>query len=335
MNHAIYAMPAQPDITLLVLPGALASGVAISLDMLRTAATLAPRLSCPAPTWRVVSPDGGAVALGNGLLCPSAPLSAPSSDDGSVWVVPGLGSEDPERLDRRLADDDTQRAVAALAAHLAHGGRVAAACASVFLLQAAGALDGRRATTTWWLAPALQRRAPACRVDADRMVCADGPIVTAGAAMAQSDLMLHLLRDRFGGALADAVGRVLLVDARAAQAPFVIPAMLANGDALVGALMKRVESALPDPPSVAALAEAFAMSPRTLARRVQAATGRSPLALIQAVRLHRARTLLESSRMTLDRIAEAVGYEDATALRRLMRRHAGAPPGRFRRTAAD
>jgi transcriptional regulator GlxA family with amidase domain len=40
--------------------------------------------------------------------------------------------------------------------------------------------------------------------------------------------------------------------------------------------------------------------------------------------------LIESSRMTIDRVAEQVGYEDATALRRLMRRTAGAAPSRFR-----
>ena len=52
------------------------------------------------------------------------------------------------------------------------------------------------------------------------MVCEDGPVLTAGAALAQSDLTLHLLRARFGAGLADAVGRVLLIDGRQAQAPF-------------------------------------------------------------------------------------------------------------------
>ena len=207
---------------------------------------------------------------------------------------------------------------------------MAASCSAVFLLQAAGLLANRRATTSWWLAPELRRLEPACVVDADRMVCADGPVATAGAALAQSDLMLHLLRARFGVALADAVSKVLLIDGRQAQAPFAVPAMMANGSELIRRLTQRIEASLPRPPSVAALAGELAMSPRTLARHVRAASGRGPLALVQSVRLNRARQLIESSRMTIAQVAESVGYEDATALRRLMRKAAGAAPSQFR-----
>ena len=160
-------------------------------------------------------------------------------------------------------------------------------------------------------------------------------MTTAGAALAQSDLMLHLLRSRFGVALADAVARVLLIDGRQAQAPFALPAMMANGSELVRRLTRRIEAALPHPPSVAQLADELAMSSRTLARHVRAATGRGPLALVQGVRLNHARHLIESSRLTIAQVAERVGYEDATALRRLMRKAAGASPSQFRASLRD
>jgi len=54
------------------------------------------------------------------------------------------------------------------------------------------------------------------------------------------------------------------------------------------------------------------------------------LALVQAVKLRKARNLLESSRLTVEQVAAAVGYQDATALRRLMKRIAGANPSHFR-----
>jgi transcriptional regulator GlxA family with amidase domain len=200
----------------------------------------------------------------------------------------------------------------------------------VFLLQAAGLLLKRRVTTTWWLAATLRRLEPGCTVDAGRMVCADGPVSTAGAAFAQTDLMLHLLRVQFGVALADAVGRVLLIDGRHAQASFVLPTMLANGNALVARVVERVESALPTPPSVATLARELAMSERTLSRHVHEATGQSTMALVQSVRLNRARMLIESSRLSVEDVAAEVGYADATALRRLMRKMAGSTPSRYR-----
>ena len=318
------------DFTILLLPGAHASGVAVTLDILHAASLLAPRWKTPRPTWRVLSPDGAAVALSGGLRADTAPLPARPRADASTWIVPGLGTDNPAVIEQRLAREDAKQAVAALRGHAARGGAVAASCSAVFLLQAAGLLVNRRVTTSWWLAPELRRLEPGCTVDADRMVCSDGPLTTAGAALAQSDLMLHLLRARFGVALADAVSRVLLIDGRQAQAPFALPSMMANGSELIRRLTQRIEASLPRPPSVTALAAEFAMSPRTLARHVRAASGRGPLALVQSVRLNRARQLIESSRMTIAQVAECVGYEDATALRRLMRKAAGAAPSQFR-----
>ena len=318
------------DFTILVLPGAFASGVAATLDMLAAAAGVAPRLALSAPTWRIVSAVRGPVALTGGLSVRARGLPVRSREDRSTWVVPGLATHSVAQIEARLALPDAQRAARALKAHLAAGGRVAASCSAVFLLQRCGALAGRRVTTSWWLAPELQRIEPGCTVAAERMVCADGPVVTAGAAFAQADLMLWLLQSRFDARLADMARRVLLVDAREAQAPFAVPALLANGSALVARLTEHIEAALPRPPAIAALAEHFAMSPRTLARRVRAATGMTPLALVQGVRLNRARMLIETTRMNIDQVAAQVGYQDATALRRLMRRLAGANPSRFR-----
>ena len=318
------------DFTILVLPGAYASSVAVTLDILDAAARLAPRAQAPRPTWRVLSPGGGDVAFSAGLRLATARLPARSREDASTWIVPGLGTENPAVIEERLARDDARRAIDAIRRHAARGGAVAASCSAVFLLQAAGLVAQRRVTTSWWLAPELQRLEPEGCVDADRMVCADGPITTGGAAMAQADLMLHLLRTRFGVALADTVGKVLLLDGRQAQAPFAVPSMMANGSELIRRLTRRIEASLPQPPSVVALAGEMAMSSRTLARHVRAATGRGPLALVQSVRLNRARQLIESSRMTIAQVAESVGYEDATALRRLMRKSAGAAPSQFR-----
>lgn len=321
---------ALPEFQLIVLPRAHAAGVAVSLDILRAAVTLAPGLTLPTPRWRVFSPEGGDVELAGGLRCPSRPLSG--ADEAGHWVVPGLAVESAGSLEARLAMPDAADLGMRLARRLEHRLPVATTCSAVFLLRDAGALAGRNVTTTWWLAQHLRRTTPECRVDADRILCVDDTLVTAGATMAQVDMMLHLLRGH-GAALADAVARVLLLDARTAQSAYTLPSMLANGDTLVRRLVRRIEEALPQAPAVAALAEAFAMSPRTLSRRVRDATGQGPSALIQAVRLERARRLIETTRMSIDQVAAEVGYEDATALRRLMRKRTGATPTRFRGNA--
>lgn len=322
------------DFTVLVPEGAYASSVAATQDMLAAAGALAGHAGAAAPRWRTCSIAGGLVRLQGGMAVQTTRLPARHSGDRSIWLLPGMGMDTPGRLHERLAHADAVALARALARHARAGGQVAASCSAVFLLQAAGLLAGRRATTTWWLAPLLQRMEPHCTVDADRMVCTDGPVTTAGAAFAQTDLVLHLLRERCGPALAQAVSRMLLLDARQAQAPFIVPQALVSGDALVARLAARVEAALPHPPTVAALAQEFCMSERTLSRHVHKATGKGTLALVQSVRWQRARTLLETSRMGVEQVAEAVGYQDATALRRMMRKTAGATPSRYRPSVA-
>ncbi len=302
----------------------------MTLDILATAAAMAPRIGAGIPQWKVCAATDSPVPLSNGMHVDAKRLPRRPESDGSVWIVPGLGPDSLAGMAQRLSQSDALEAAQALRVQARAGGTVAASCAAVFLLQAAGLLVDRKATTTWWLASQLQRVEPRCKVDAHRMVISDGPIWTAGAALAQTDLMLQLLRTRFGPALADAVSRVLLIDAREAQSPFVIPAMLASGDEFIARLSAQIDAALPQAPSVARLAATFCVSERTLARRVRAATGQSPLGLIQCVRLQKARMLLETSRMTVDQVAEQVGYGDATALRRLMRKVSGATPRQFR-----
>jgi transcriptional regulator GlxA family with amidase domain len=321
------------DFTILVLPGTYAASVAITQDMLQAAALIAPRLKLPQPTWRVVSPFGGHVALSGGLRIETSRMPSHEPFDSSTWIVPGLGLDSPSAIVQRLSNPASNKAISRLKRHVDGGGQVAASCSAVFLLQAAGLLQDRRATTSWWLASELRRLQPDCEVDADRMVVSDGLVITAGAAFGQSYLMLHLIRMRFSPALADAVGKVLLIDGRQAQSRFVVPSMLANGNELLSRMTQFIESALPNPPSVSRLAAEFAMSHRTLSRYVCAATGQGPLALIQTVRLNRARMLIESSRMSIDQVAQEVGYGDATALRRLMRKATGATPSTFRGAA--
>ena len=318
------------DFTVIVLDGAYASSVALTRDLLAAATALAPRAGASPPRWRLASLTGGLVPLGGGMGIDTVRLPRRTDKDPSLWILPGLGLNTPEAVTARMAEADVAALLPRLTRHINAGGRVAASCSAVFLLQAAHLLAGRRVTTTWWLAPHLQHLSPRCTVDANQMICADGPLVTAGAAFAQSDLMLHLLRERCGAKLSAWVARMALLDARQAQAPFIVPQVMAGGSALVARLSAKVEASLPNPPSVAALAREFCMSERTLSRHIRRATGKSTVALVQGIRLQRARALLENSRMTVERVAEAVGYQGSTALRRLIKKTNGFNPSYFR-----
>ena len=317
------------DFTILALDGLYTTSFAATVDMFTLAAELAPRFNVAPPRWKVCSVIGGEIRTSAGFSVKAEELN-PSADDKSIWVVPGLGLGRPNELKSRLEKTDAIQVIDALRKHTEFGGTIAASCSAVFLLQSAGLLRNRRATTSWWLAPELKRLEPSCTVEESRMVCVDGTVITGGAGMAQTKLILHLLRGLCGGDLTDAIGRILLVDASQAQAQFIAPEVFLSGDDLVSRLVKRIESSLPDLPSVGELAKEFCMSERTLARHIHKSTGKSTLVLMQGVKQRRARVLLESSRMSIEQIAAAVGYQDATALRRLMKRVSGATPSSFR-----
>ena len=322
------------DFEVLVVDGTNPTGVAMTRDILDAARLLAERAGHVGPSVTFHSPDGGDVRLQGGLSISTRRLPDRQSQRAPVLLIPGIWVENASQLHERLQRDDCQQVIRYIARRAAAGACIAASCSGVFLLQAAGVLDGRHATTTWWLAPELCRIAPHTRVEGNRILCVDGPVITAGAAFAQSDVMLYLLRQRFGAALVDAVSRILLLHERTESAQFVVPSMLASGDRLVTKLTQRVESALPAVPSVAELAIELCISERTLGRHVRYATGMGTNALIQSIRLHRARALLQTSRMSVDLVAEAVGYSDTTALRRLMQKTVGTTPGRLRAAAS-
>lgn len=318
------------DYTVVVLGGAFSSGVTATLDILQTGRRLATGLGVAAPVWRVCSLTAGQVELGHGLRLGVDPLPPPQEHDRSTWVVVGMGADTVEAVRGRLEDADATLLTERLARHVEGGGRVAAGCASVFLLVGAGLLAGRRATTTWWLASYLQSLEPECTVQSERMVCADRGVTTAGAAFAQTDLMLHLLRESHGRDLTTAVSRSLLLDARQAQAPYVVPEVLADCNELVAQFIEAVERDLATAVRLPAIAAELGISERTLARRVKNATGLTPLELATMVRARHACHLLSTTTMTVDQVAMAVGYRDPTALRKMIRRTLGASPSALR-----
>jgi transcriptional regulator GlxA family with amidase domain len=245
-------------------------------------------------------------------------------------IVPGLGAASADELERKLEGPACRRAGEMVARAFASGAMLGASCASTFLLAETGVLDGRRATTTWWYAPLFRQRYPEVTLETERMVVADWPIATAGAAMAQMDLMLAVV-DRFASPrLAKACASYLLLDERRSQAPFMAITFLAGQDPRIARAEKWVRDNIARDFAINELAEAVALTPRTFARRIAATCGLSPIQFVQRIRLETARFLLETTRLSVEQIALQVGYAEPSTLRRLVRRDTKHSPGHFR-----
>jgi transcriptional regulator GlxA family with amidase domain len=154
------------------------------------------------------------------------------------------------------------------------------------------------------------------------MLVRAGRIVTAGAALGHLDLALWLVR-RTSPTLAALTARYLVVEPRPSQAAFAIPDHLEHNDPLVEDFEKWARRHLAERFSLHAAARAIGASPRTLARRLRAVLGKSPLSYVQDLRVERAVHRLQTSDESIEQIAGEVGYSDGVTLRTLLRRKTG------------
>lgn len=228
--------------------------------------------------------------------------------------------------------------IAALRKAHARGARLVSICSGAFVLAATGLLDGKRATTHWRYADALRARYPQIRVDPDVLYVEDDRVLTSAGSAAGLDLCLHVVRRDRGPEVANQVARRLVIPPHrdGGQAQFVErpvqPREHGGLSAVIDAMRRRLEQEQP----VAELARMAAMSERTFMRRFKDATGSTPAHWLARARVDRARELLESTQLPIERIAAQCGFGSATALRHHFRLKLGTSPSAYQaRFASD
>ena len=302
----------------LQLPNGMASSLAITLDALETANQVSIRGGRRAP-FEVQT------------VQVSQRARSPDFARRDLLIVPGLGIRSEAELVASLATPAIRRAARIAAEARAAGAFVTGSCAGTFILAQAGLVSGRRATTTWWLAPTFRRLYPDVDLTVDRIVVADWPIATAGAAMAQMDLMLAVIAKFASPGLSEACARYLLLDHRKSQAPYMAVAFLAGRDEQISRAEIWARDNVGRDFSMDELAAAAGLTPRTFARRLATVCGLSPIRFAQRIRIEAAELLLETTRLSVDEVARRVGYAEPSTLRRLIRREARSSPAELRR----
>lgn len=319
--HTIQAM----KIHVLVTDKLFDTGLASVLDTFSIANELAQAEQMVIPAFEVTMIGvRRRVHTAHGLKVPVSPADAAGAAD--VLLVPGMGVHMPQSVAEALTTAEMVDTVALLRERAQlDKPLMAAACTGAFLLASTGLLDGQNATTTWWLGPLFRERFPEVCLDEASMLVSSGRFITAGAAMAHLDLALSLVR-RTSPALAALTARYMLADARASQASYVIPHHLVHSDPMVERFERWARQRLAQDAQGFSLGEAAAAtgtSERTLARRLRAVLGKTPLSYFQDLRVERAMHLLQSCSDSVDQIAARVGYADGTTLRALLRRKLG------------
>jgi transcriptional regulator GlxA family with amidase domain len=240
-------------------------------------------------------------------------------------IVPGVESAECA-VDERL--------LTLLRRSAARGVRIASVCSGALVLARTGLLDGKRATTHWAASDALQARHPEIEVDPAVLYVDNGQLLTSAGGMAQLDLCLHMIRRDYGAAVAAAAARtaVMPLERSGGQAQFIThePPVPNDSGSLCEAL-EWMQRHLDRDLSVTSLARRFAMSERTFARRFREQTGTTPAKWVARARVAHARTLLETTPLSIERVAEAAGFCSSITFRERFRAVVGVAPLSYRK----
>lgn len=326
---------ATHTVALLVYENCQGSAVSSLIEVLDIANLYAARgqpQSSPLFRWLIVSPDGSPPAAMGGISMAVAGQPALAADPDLIFI-PGMHfTGDKDEFDRQ---------VKTLAAHCGQwlrnqhdkGRAIAVSCAGTFVLAETGLLDGRKATTSWWLGGMFRAQYPRVCFREGELVTRDDRILSSGAFTACLDLGLRVVEYFAGPALALSCAKVLLIHAkRDSQFPYMtLQARVTHQDELVMRAQSHIRANVREELSMHTLAEALHTTPRTLNRRFKEALGCTPRQYVQETRVEGAKRLLETTDLSYDEVVARVGYGDPSSFRRLFERATKVSPSRYRR----
>lgn len=273
--------------------------------------------------FAVCAIEPGPIRAAGGITI-SAPHDPALLERADTIVIPGWRDADeappPAVLDQLRA------------AH-ARGARLCSICSGVFLLAAAGLLDGRRATTHWRYTERLAQRYPRIDVQPGDLYVDSGQVITSAGSAAGLDMLLHLVRRDHGARIGNLVAQRLVVapHREGGQAQYLPRPMAHDERGRLTRLMDWVRAHPDQQHTVASMAARAAMSARTLQRQFQDATGFGPVEWVARERVALVKDLLETSDLPLAQVAQRAGFGSEESLRHHFRRVTATSPGAYRR----
>ncbi|GAA4492522.1 GlxA family transcriptional regulator [Gluconacetobacter tumulicola] len=271
---------------------------------------------------RVLSEEGGLVTSWSGMQVMTDPFDDAPYD--TLIVAAGLeiptSSPGLVRLLRAAARDAR---------------RVAAICLGSFVLGDAGLLNGRRATTHWRYAQALQDRFPDCNVDMDKIFISDGPIWTSAGMTAGTDLVVGMIERDHGPEVARSVAKGMVMYHRRSggQSQHSTLLDLGTNEDRVQRALNHARRNLAQSLTIDDLAAVACLSPRQFTRLFRSETGTTPAKAIEALRVEAAKLMLAQSRLSIEVIAREVGFANRERMRVAFARVHGEVPRAIRNDA--
>ncbi|HTO30614.1 MAG TPA: GlxA family transcriptional regulator [Pararhizobium sp.] len=311
---------APVEVVIVILPESSIMSLASVLDPMRAANRVAGRMLF---RWTILSPDGQAVLLTCGVSIAVDGLFSARAAGDFLLVIGGFN------IERHAGKMFT----ASLQAGARNFSVVAGIESGCWLLARSGLVNGRTATAHWEELEDFAMAFPDVSVRADRFVT-DGKFWTSGGASPTFDMMLHMIRQRFGSAISLDVASIFVYDETHAATdaqPLVSLGRIESLDPELTRAIRLMERTLDRPLSIAALAMRAGQSQRRLEMRFAKALGVSPGIYYLRLRLQSAHRMVSDTRLTMRDIALRCGFDSLSSFSRAFKNHYGESPLKLRR----
>ncbi|MBU2882036.1 helix-turn-helix domain-containing protein [Psychrosphaera sp. B3R10] len=266
-------------------------------------------------TVNVISPNGNNITCDGGIVINATSLKNVALPSAAV-IVGGVSYDDKTLTKYLTKISPLKQDILKCEKNAVP---IATFCSSTFIAAEFGLLNGKKATTVWWLVKIFTQKYPQVTLQLDELVVRDKAIFTAGATTSYLSLCLKLVEELFDGQLADQISRLMLIDPnRCSQRPFMLLDLPErHHDDLIKKIQQWMIQNLSQPISLDLLADKFATTKRTLIRRFKKVLNDTPMNYLQKIRVESAKRLLECSGLSLEQIVLKVGYEDVSSFRKL------------------
>ncbi|MCF3594258.1 GlxA family transcriptional regulator [Rhodobacteraceae bacterium LMO-12] len=217
------------------------------------------------------------------------------------------------------------------------GLRIGGLCTAAYTLAKAGLLDGKRATIHWENQDSFTEEFEEVNLTKSVFVV-DGNRMTTAGGTSSIDLMLKLIADEHGEALANAVAdQQIYSSIRTDQDTqrLSVPTRIGVRHPKLSQVIQMMESNIEEPISPSILARDVGMSTRQLERLFRRYLNRSPKRYYMELRLQKARNLLMQTDMSVINVALACGFASPSHFSKCYRAHYDTTPYRERGSHAS
>lgn len=225
-----------------------------------------------------------------------------------------------------------QKCIPHLIAQYQKGASLGSFCTGAFLLGASGLLNGKIATTHVDASTGFANAFPQVKLKVDKTVTQDDRLYTSGGATSSFHLLLHLVHEYCGRAMAIRIAKVFAIDMdRENQAYFsTFQPSKDHTDELVAIAQRKIEQNYQEASTIEELIKDIPSSRRNIVRRFKHITGITPIEYLQQTRIDAAKKLLEKTSQQMNEIIYSSGYTDPKAFRKLFKKSVGMTPTQYR-----